>query len=188
MRRQLRLREDNEYFGLKSSSMIISIFHRGHPILRFRRPIKWPVDGIHTIDVCSLLFSTGNHFHPIRVPSIIETTGHLQRRSPLSALSAEHVIELLTNYTRQTGTSIQVLLVGALALQAYGYHDRLTRDMDAEVVGSIEALTEFLNRHGIPMDSPEENSARNHSSSEKLLSAARRLRIPAIMRTQNGGR
>ena len=43
-------------------------------------------------------------------------------------------------------------MVGALALQAYGYHDRLTRDMDAEVVGSIEALTEFLNRHGIPAD------------------------------------
>lgn len=70
----------------------------------------------------------------------------------MSALTAENVIELLTNYTRQTGASIEVLLVGALALQAYGYHDRLTRDMDAEVVGSIEALTEFLSRHDIPAD------------------------------------
>ena len=63
----------------------------------------------------------------IRVPSIIGTTRASQRRPPLSALFAEHVIELLTNYTRQTGASIEVLLVGALALQAYGYHDRLTR-------------------------------------------------------------
>jgi hypothetical protein len=70
----------------------------------------------------------------------------------LSALTAEQVIELLTNYTRDTGASVEILLVGALALQAYGYQERLTRDLDAEVVGSIEALAEFLNRHSIPAD------------------------------------
>ena len=86
------------------------------------------------------------------VPSIIGTIGHLQRRSPLSALTAEQVIGLLTSYTRETGASVEVLLVGALALQAYGYQDRLTRDLDAEVVGPIEALTEFLSRHSIPAD------------------------------------
>jgi len=70
----------------------------------------------------------------------------------LSALTAEQVIGLLTSYTRETGASVEVLLVGALALQAYGYQDRLTRDLDAEVVGPIEALTEFLSRHSIPAD------------------------------------
>jgi hypothetical protein len=88
----------------------------------------------------------------MRVPSIIGITGHLQRRSPLSALTAEQVIELLENYTRETGNSVELLLVGALALQAYGYQDRLTRDVDAEVVGSIDQLTEFLRQHSVPAD------------------------------------
>jgi hypothetical protein len=70
----------------------------------------------------------------------------------LSALTAEQVIELLTNYTRETGASVDILLVGALALQAYGYQNRLTRDLDAEVVGSIEPLTDFLRQHSIPAD------------------------------------
>jgi hypothetical protein len=148
----LRQLEDNEYFGLKSSSMSISISRHGHPSLRSNRHIKWPVDGIRTIDVCSLLFSNGHPFHPIRVPSIIETIEHLQRRSPLSALTAEQVIGLLTRYTSETGASLEVLLVGALALQAYGYQDRLTRDFDAEIVGSVDTLTEFLSRHSIPAD------------------------------------
>ena len=70
----------------------------------------------------------------------------------MSALTAEQVIGLLTRYTRETGASVDLLLVGALALQAYGYQDRLTRDLDAEVVGSIDRLTEFLSRHSIPAD------------------------------------
>ena len=70
----------------------------------------------------------------------------------MSALTAEQVIGLLTSYTRETGASVEVLLVGALALQVYAYQDRLTRDLAAEVVGSIEALTEFLSRHHIPAE------------------------------------
>jgi hypothetical protein len=70
----------------------------------------------------------------------------------LSALTADQVIELLTDYTRETGASLDILLVGALALQAYGYQNRLTRDLDAEVVGSVDTLTEFLSRHSIPAD------------------------------------
>ena len=62
----------------------------------------------------------------------------------MSALTADQVIELLTDYTRETGASLDILLVGALALQAYGYQNRLTRDLDAEVVGSVDTLTEFL--------------------------------------------
>jgi len=70
----------------------------------------------------------------------------------LSALTADRVIGLLADYTRQTDTPLDTLLVGALALQAYGYHDRLTRDVGAEVTGPIEALTDFLQRHHIPAD------------------------------------
>jgi len=70
----------------------------------------------------------------------------------LSTLTADYVIHLLTNYTGQTGVSVDVLLVGALALQAYGYQDRLTRDVDAEVSGSVEALAGFFRQHQIPAD------------------------------------
>ena len=47
----------------------------------------------------------------------------------MSALTADQVIQLLTDYTRETGASLDILLVGALALQAYGYQNRLTRDL-----------------------------------------------------------
>jgi hypothetical protein len=48
-----------------------------------------------------------------------------------------------------------MLLVGALALQAYGYQDRLTHDVDAEVIGSVEALAKFFSGHQIPADLTE---------------------------------
>jgi hypothetical protein len=70
----------------------------------------------------------------------------------LSALTAEQVIGLLKSYTSETGASVEIILVGAIALQAYGYQDRLTRDLDAEVVGSIDSLTQFLSQHSIPAD------------------------------------
>ena len=70
----------------------------------------------------------------------------------MSALNTEQIIPVLKSYTSQTGAALDVLLVGALALQAYGYTDRLTRDLDAEVAGSVEALAEFLSRHQIPAD------------------------------------
>lgn len=73
----------------------------------------------------------------------------------MSTLTADQVITLLTDYTKQTGVPVDVLLVGALALQAYGYQNRLTRDVDAEVVGSVEALAEFFSQHHIPADLTE---------------------------------
>ncbi len=73
----------------------------------------------------------------------------------MSTLTADHIIALLTDYTRQTGAAVDVLLVGALALQAYGYQERLTRDVDAEVAGSVEALAGFFSQHQIPADLTE---------------------------------
>jgi hypothetical protein len=70
----------------------------------------------------------------------------------LSALTVDYIIGLLKTYAAQTGDSVDILLVGALALQAYGYQDRLTRDVDAELDGAVEPLADFLNRHHIPAD------------------------------------
>lgn len=86
---------------------------------------------------------------------MIGTIAPLPRPSLLSTLTADHVIALLKEYTGQTGATVDILLVGALALQAYGYQDRLTRDVDAEVIGSVEALAGFFNRHQLPADLTE---------------------------------
>jgi hypothetical protein len=45
-----------------------------------------------------------------------------------------------------------MLLIGALALQAYGYHDRYTQDVDAEISGPLDPLVQFLNSQSIPAD------------------------------------
>ena len=79
----------------------------------------------------------------------------------MSALTAEQVIELLTAYTWETDEAVEILMVGALALQAYGSPNRLTRDLDAEVVGSIERLTEYLRQHSIPADLTTNYSGRS---------------------------
>jgi hypothetical protein len=87
--------------------------------------------------------------------SMIGTIAPLPRLSPFFMLTADHVIALLKDYSRQTRATVDILLVGALALQAYGYQDRLTRDVDAEVVGSVEALAEFFSSHQLPADLTE---------------------------------
>ncbi|BFU96595.1 MAG: hypothetical protein NTNFB02_33170 [Nitrospira sp.] len=70
----------------------------------------------------------------------------------MSALTVDYVIGLLRSYAGQTSDPVDVLLVGALTLQAYGYQDRLTRDVDAELIGAVEPLAGFLNQHQIPAD------------------------------------
>ncbi len=70
----------------------------------------------------------------------------------MPTISTERLVELLSRYVQQTGTSVDLLLVGALALQAYGYHDRLTHDIDGELAGPVEPLLQFFTRQQIPAD------------------------------------
>jgi Nucleotidyltransferase of unknown function (DUF6036) len=70
----------------------------------------------------------------------------------LPTLTVEHVIALLTQYVTETGESVDALVVGALALDAYGVPDRHTRDLDAELAGSLTPLLEYLTAHQIPAD------------------------------------
>jgi uncharacterized nucleotidyltransferase DUF6036 len=132
--------------------MSVSISQPGHPSRLCNRPIEPLADGTHIIGGSLHTFLAELPYHPIQVLSIIETIEPLPRCSPLSALTAEQVIELLTNFTRETGESVEIIIVRALALQAYGYQNRVTRDLDAEVVGPIEPLTDYLRQHSIPAD------------------------------------
>lgn len=70
----------------------------------------------------------------------------------MPTLTANRLIALLLDYTRQTGTSVDLLLVGALALHAYGYEDRVTNDVDAELAGSLDAIQAFFSAQEIPAD------------------------------------
>ena len=64
------------------------------------------------------------------IPGTIES---LPRSFSLSPITINQLITLLEEYVRQTGRSVDLLLVGGLALQAYGYADRSTQDVDGEV-------------------------------------------------------
>lgn len=67
-------------------------------------------------------------------------------------LNLESVKRLLDEYIRQTHRSLDLILIGGLALQAYGVHDRGTVDVDGELDGELEPLLEFLRSRQVPAD------------------------------------
>ena len=67
-------------------------------------------------------------------------------------LSLDRLTALLADYTRQTGRVVDILLIGGLALQAYGAVDRATQDVDGELIGELEPLVRFLHEHRVPAD------------------------------------
>ena len=70
----------------------------------------------------------------------------------MPTLTTDHVIDLLARYVADTGASVDLLLVGALALHAYGVSDRATRDVDTELDGPLKPLAEFFRQQQIPAD------------------------------------
>ncbi len=67
-------------------------------------------------------------------------------------ITTDRLAALLADYVQATGRSVDLLLVGGLALQAYGATERVTQDVDGELVGDLDPLIEFLRRHGVPAD------------------------------------
>ncbi|WP_447969104.1 hypothetical protein [Nitrospira sp. M1] len=45
-------------------------------------------------------------------------------------LSLHSITQQLAEYHRQTGNAVDLIRVGGLALQAYGFSDRVTVDID----------------------------------------------------------
>ena len=83
---------------------------------------------------------------------MFESIEPLQRRFVLPPLSLNQIVEELTDYYRQTGNAVDLLLVGGLALQAYGFAERVTVDVDGELVGDLDSLISFLQQRHIPAD------------------------------------
>ncbi|RMH36927.1 MAG: hypothetical protein D6690_04585 [Nitrospirae bacterium] len=76
----------------------------------------------------------------------------------MSPLNLDRLIAVLQDYVRSTGSSVDLILVGGLALQAYGLRERVTLDVDGELVGELESLVEFLRQRHIPADLGENMS------------------------------
>lgn len=79
-------------------------------------------------------------------------TEPLPKQSPLSRLAANQLIERLSQFVHETGSPIDSLIVGTLALYAYGVSDRAIRDVAAELSGPLTPLQGFLIRCQIPAD------------------------------------
>ncbi len=70
----------------------------------------------------------------------------------MSPIKLDAVKGLLNEYVRQTHRSLDLILIGGLALQAYGVHERVTVDVDGELAGDLEPLLEFLRGRQVPAD------------------------------------
>jgi len=70
----------------------------------------------------------------------------------LSTLTLDQLVTLLTRYVTETGETLDLLLIGALALPAYGISGRATHDVGAEVAGPIGSLLDFLTNAQVPAD------------------------------------
>lgn len=73
----------------------------------------------------------------------------------MSALTLERILTLFEEYVRQTGLRLDVLLIGRLALYAYGSSEAQTDDVDAELRQDVERVGAFLKQHGIPSNLSE---------------------------------
>lgn len=73
----------------------------------------------------------------------------------MSVLKLNHILTLLEEYVRQTRRPLDVLLIGRLALYAYGSQEAHTEDIDAELTQDVEEVGAFLKRHGVPSNLSE---------------------------------
>ena len=70
----------------------------------------------------------------------------------MQTLKLNQVVQDLSEYFRQTGKAVDLLLIGGLALQAYGYSERVTVDVGGEFIGELDPLLTYLQQRNIPAD------------------------------------
>ena len=68
------------------------------------------------------------------------------------SLTVKQVIPALTQYVWENGGPLDLILVGGLALQAYGLPDRVMMDVGGELVGDVHDLATFLHKRRVPAD------------------------------------
>ena len=85
-------------------------------------------------------------------PLISVNIESLPRRFALQPLTLKQIVRDLAEYHGQTGNAVDLLLIGGLALQAYGYAERVTVDVGGELVGELDPLMTFLQQRQILAD------------------------------------
>ena len=65
-------------------------------------------------------------------------------------IKLKDVIQLLKRFSRNS--PLEIILIGGLSLEYYGLRERATLDIDAEVKGDVDKLSDFLKRNKIPCD------------------------------------
>lgn len=118
----------------------------------FKKPSPRHAGGILSTGPSSTPFFVEPPFPKISGKRIIATIGHLRRRCDLLQITIERLIPVFREYVRQSQNSVDLLVVGGLALQAYGFQDRVTIDVDGEIVGDLDALLGYLQDQHIPAD------------------------------------
>ena len=86
---------------------------------------------------------------------ISETIETLRRPSDLSHLphlTIQRLLDVLSEYVKEKQRTVDLVLIGGLALHAYEVSERATRDLVAEVSGELDTLVEFLRQHRVPAD------------------------------------
>ncbi len=73
----------------------------------------------------------------------------------MSVQTLDRILRLFEAYVRETGRRLDVLLIGRLALYAYGSQDAQTEDVDAELMQDVEEVGCFLKQHGVPSNLSE---------------------------------
>ncbi len=73
----------------------------------------------------------------------------------MSQVNFAQGVDLLKRFTDERQSPLDLILVGGVALQYYGMPDRATADLDAEVKGDVEGLSQFLTAQKMPADLSE---------------------------------
>ncbi|MDO8749135.1 MAG: DUF6036 family nucleotidyltransferase [Candidatus Omnitrophota bacterium] len=74
----------------------------------------------------------------------------------MSGIKLDNVIQLLKKFSRDS--RLEIILIGGLSLEYYGLRGKATLDIDAEVKGDVDKLSDFLRKNRIPSDIGEDIS------------------------------
>jgi hypothetical protein len=74
----------------------------------------------------------------------------LRRLSNLPTLTLDRLRALLREYVDETEHAVDLVLIGGMAMLAYGHSSRATIDIDGELRDGVRSLKAFLSRHNIP--------------------------------------
>ena len=67
----------------------------------------------------------------------------------MSGIKLKNVIQLLKRFSRNS--PLEIILIGGLSLEYYGLRERATMDIDAEVKGDVDKLSDFLKKTKFPV-------------------------------------